>query len=85
MSFTLCRTVKGFFLSAKAQTELGILPLGFPNLDFSIMSPATSTDTSSKLADCGCPKRELPSRPDKIPFPPTEENRANIEQWILNT
>ena len=57
----ICRTVKGFFVSAKAQTELGMLPLGYPNLDFCIMSPVTSTDTSSKLADCGCPKRELPS------------------------
>ena len=40
---------------------------------------------NEKFAFCGCLKRTVPPpAPDKLPFPPTEENRIKIKEWLLD-
>ena len=37
------------------------------------------------IAPCGCPKRSNPpAPPEKIPYPPTEENREKLEDFLLD-
>ena len=38
-------------------------------------------DPDSELP-CRCPRREFVDPPDKMPYPPTEENRERLENWI---
>ena len=33
---------------------------------------------------CRCPRREFVDPPDKIPYAATEENREDLEKWIIN-
>ena len=69
----------GFYLSQAALKDLGLLPLNFP----SSVSKINSSMKAIKSAPCGCPARtSVPPRPDTIPFPPTETNRHQLEQWI---
>ena len=40
---------------------------------------------SNLTAPCDCPKRQLlPPKPKSIPFPPTDENREKLQQWLLS-
>ena len=40
---------------------------------------------SGLTAPCDCPKRQLPPpKPKSIPFPPTDENREKLQQWLLS-
>ena len=38
-------------------------------------------DPDSELP-CRCPRREFVDPPDELPYPPTEENRKKLEDWI---
>lgn len=86
-----------FFLSRGACEALGIIPPDFPTIGAHSPSEAkpvaasvdASTDSDPPVscitADCDCPRRQLPPpRPTAPPYPPTEENRGKIEEWLLN-
>ena len=67
------------FLSKQACISLGIIPSSFPTIG---ESSATNSATDTP---CNCPQRQLPPPPPTtLPFPPTEDNRDNLEKWLLN-
>ena len=77
------------FLSREACTALGIITDNFPAIGVTKSDEGISTNTvdSSKVHDisCDCPRRELPPpMPTQLPFPATEEHRADIQQYILD-
>ena len=82
--------IKGFFLSEKTQSDLGILPPSYatPNtfqIDASLNNVCTAPQNTGMAAPCGCPARTPPPpRPDHLPFPPTGENRGKFEKWLLD-
>ena len=78
------------FLSREACTTLGIITDNFPTFGDTKSDEGISTNTvdSSKVHDisCDCPSRELPPpMPTQLPFPATEEHRADIQQYILDS
>ena len=45
----------------------------------------TDAPESATSSLCTCPHREIPPpQPTKIPFPATENNRMNLQQWLLD-
>ena len=45
----------------------------------------TDAPESATSSPCTCPHREIPPpQPTKIPFPATENNRMNLQQWLLD-
>ena len=77
------------FLSREACTALGIITDNFPAIGDTKSDEGIYTNTvdSSKVHDisCDCPRRELPPpMPTQLPFPATEEHRADIQQYILD-
>ena len=78
----ISKNTKGFFLSESALKDLHLIPEDFPKSQFD--SPSSSKSCNSNIAPCGCLKRgDVPPVPEKIPFPPTAENRERIEKWLL--
>ena len=39
---------------------------------------------TGETADCGCPVRELPPKPQSLPFPATEENKEKVKQYLVD-
>ena len=69
------------YLSKNACIALQIIPESFPSVGFA-HSAAAHADHAPR---CDCPKREEPPpKPTSLPFPPSEDNRAKIEQWLLD-
>ena len=80
------KNIKGFFLSEKAQIDLGIIPVSYPTPNaVSDDSSLAATSEGQLSSPCGCPRRtEPPPPPDKMPFAPTPENREKLEKWLLD-
>lgn len=88
-------TTDKFFLSRGACEALGVIGADFPQTgprehgDDSTTNATScaSTATTSEsciTAACDCPRRQLPPPlPQAPPYPPTEENRQKIEDWLL--
>ena len=89
------RNTRGIYLSERALRDLGVVPQSFPASSLPV--PAASetashvkegtsgTTLGQKRAPCGCLERStVPLPPDKMPYPATEANREQIEQWIKN-
>ena len=82
-----------FFLSRSACEALGVIPTDFPHIGLHLQPnniPVTATtgntaaSVSCMTAACECPRRQLPPPlPASPPYPPTEENRKKIEDWLL--
>ena len=77
------------FLSREACSALGIITDSFPRIG----ETKTDIDVSTNLVGsnviqntiCECPKRELPPpMPTTLPFPATEEHRADLQEYILD-
>ena len=71
------------YLSRKGCTELQILPPSFP-----YPMPAeniNSFECHTQQTDIAKESRELPQRPSKIPYPPTEENVPKLKQFLVDT
>ena len=89
-----------FFLSKEAMVQLGIISQDFPQLGASSPMPielnchsvanqkpleSLQHGIDSPLADCGCPKRQMPPpKPEELPFPCTQENIGKMKSWLLN-
>ena len=86
----ICRDTSDFFLSRGACVELGIVPPDFPNgcqkrQSTAEVSACNVASESSMTATCDCPRRQPPPLPPKdLPFPAVEDNRENLEQWLLS-
>ena len=83
----ITKNTSGLYLSESALRDLGVVHPDFPHFQHSPPSASAETATCSSrnlhTAPCGCPVRTpVPDRPTKIPFPPTEENRHKLEEWI---
>ena len=54
------------------------------------ITSATTNQTSSMLYEtattpCNCPRRRTPPpKPTDLPFPATEDNRENLQYWLLD-
>ena len=83
----VCENVSGMYLSQSALRELDIIHETFPNSTVAATiktSTQSTVPTTVPLASCGCPLRtDCPPTPPKLPFPATEENRHDLEKWIL--
>ena len=80
--------VDDFFLSYDTMLDLGILARNFPTIGVFCQDQGTTVQaTLSTEADnvCKCPKREsVPTRPEKLPFTPSEENNGKMKEWLLD-
>lgn len=74
------------FLSKQACTALGIISNNFPTIGETLEASDTSVSPESGIIQtCNCPKRELPPPlPTRLPYPATEENRENLEKFLLS-
>ena len=76
-----------FFLSREACTDLGMISNTFPTIGETTQHDgchSTSAPESPITMACDCPKRQPPPpKPVKLPFPATEENRENLQSWLL--
>ena len=78
----ICENVKGLFLTESVQKRLGIISSSYPN----VSSACVQASGDPKIAPCGCQRRvEPPPPPEKIPFPPIEENTEKLREWIVET
>jgi len=63
-----------------------VIPDSFPDDQTSSLiyvTKVTPAETNTKLTPCGCPVRSpCPKTPRTIPFPPTEEHRLDLDNWI---
>ena len=82
------RDTHKLYLSKKACIDLGIISNQFPVANEAQSPVNKSNDNHAEIkpisiAPCGCPLRQPPPiLPAEPPFPPTEENRAKIENHI---
>ena len=83
----ITKNTSGLYLSETALRDLGLIHPEFPNVQQDL--PPTSAEaaacssTEPKTAACGCPLRTpVPDNPSNLPYPPTEENRHKLEEWI---
>ncbi|XP_048575650.1 uncharacterized protein LOC116619407 [Nematostella vectensis] len=82
------------FLSREACKDLGIISESFPTVGESLYHPTSdSAAISSNKGNtmdtpdnsCTCPRRQMPPpKPTEPPFPATEDNRANLQEWLLD-
>ncbi len=83
------------FLSKEACMALGMISSNFPMIgevsgtDESIDSTRDTSPPvpieSHPTVECECPKRSTPPPiPSELPYPPTEENRGKLEQYLLD-
>ena len=75
-----------FFLSKLACINLGIISKSFPTIGETLeASDAAPSAESAITRTCQCPKRQMPPpRPNKLPYPPTVENREKLEKYLLD-
>jgi len=73
---------ENFYLSRTVCEELNLINTSFP-------TPLTTSNNCVKIERneviaCTCPLRSKPPpMPEELPYPPTEENREKLEQWLL--
>lgn len=71
------------FLSREACVQLGIISNRFPEAQPS--QTGTAAVHGENTAPCGCPTRQSPPPPPSVlPFPPTEENRSKLQEYLLD-
>ena len=87
--------ISGLYLSEKAQIDLKMIPPSYPFCDPSQETsqvshvedplPPTGSPYNTLTAPCGCPLwQDSPPMPQELPYPPTNENHAKLEQWLLS-
>ena len=87
--------ISGLYLSGKAQIDLKMIPPSYPFCDTSQETsqvshiedplPPTGSPYNNLASPCGCPLRQdSPLMPQELPYPPTNENRVKLEQWLLS-
>ena len=80
----VAKNIHGLYLSQTAMKDPGIIPQTFPNVTDTTSVNATTTKGPHK-APCGCLLCTAPpAHPEQLPLPPTMENHAKLETWILN-
>jgi hypothetical protein len=82
-------TTDTLFLSREACSALGIIAKGFPSVGAA--SCPASTQPNGPACDyndtesCNCPQRKSPPPiPMKLPYPPTDENREKLQEYLVN-
>ena len=86
--------VNGLYLSKTACQDLKLIPPEFPSPEVihttlgscapSLESPCHG-DCNGDESSTPCPKRTVtPDRPSKIPFPPTQDNKEKLKEWMLD-
>ena len=83
-----------FYLSREALIQLGVISKNFPQIgenasagsvtdeDAAAIAPEEKDDEA--IAPCGHFTRSLPpSRPENLPFEPTDENVPQMKEWLL--
>ena len=71
------------FLSREACTALGMITKNFPSVGE--MNKEDKAAGITQHAPCDCPpRRKPPPKPTELPFPATEDNRASLQQWLLD-
>ena len=73
------------FLSKLACIRLGLISSTFPTIGETLgMSDTTVQPDPLTQEKCQCPRRTMPPPPPTtLPYPPTEENRGKLEQYLL--
>ncbi|MEO0563056.1 MAG: hypothetical protein AAF125_13190, partial [Chloroflexota bacterium] len=83
-----------FYLNKQACIALGLITPNFPTIGetnsltitstISEKKSSTNSTESSLTADCKCPRRTAPPKvPTSLPFPATTENRAKLQNYLL--
>ena len=74
------------FPRVKADTSFGwVAGVQGTSADTAIEKPCISpSDYTGKIADCGCPVREMPPEPPALPFPATEENKDKLREFLVD-
>ena len=87
----ICDRVERLYFSKKACIDVGILPKSFPfpNTEYPIANTyqiQDSPDPASSMVPVSSPiEVPLPTRPSKIPYPPTTDNIPKLKQWLLDS
>lgn len=69
------------YLSRTACEKLGIIPPDFPATMIANVEARKANDSSK---ECSCPLRQKPPKTvTSLPFPPTDDNREKLQQWLL--
>ena len=78
----ICNRIQRLYFSKAACIDVGILPANFPN---PIVIPPTHTNIAGihDTTEPDTSRNQLPERPHKIPFPPTENNVDRLKNWLL--
>ena len=91
----ITKELKKLYISKTCLMQLGCLPASWPYPPPPDMCDSVQTTThptsqphltpqGNQLAPCGCVARKsAPKPPDTLPFPATEDNRSNLEEWLL--
>ena len=81
-------TTERFFLSKQACVALEIISPSFPAVGSAHALHSDDNiipDGPTEKPQCDCPRRQAPPvRPTSPPYPPTEENRERLQQWLLD-
>ena len=79
----------GLYLSEKALSDLGLIDRRFPNIENTTHLHAAvinATKNNDNQDDCKCiPREPAPDPPKQIPYPPTEENKKKLKEWLTTT
>ncbi len=74
----------GLYLSESACKQLGIVHRSFPHCSTEAVYTAGGAVEEISKDECKCiPRTDAPERPEKIPFPPTPENRDKLKDWLV--
>ena len=79
------------FLSREACADLGMISKNFPTIGEALpvdrcleTSDEPTASESTMTPNCDCPRRQPPpSKPLAASFPLNEENRQNLEDWLI--
>ena len=75
-----------FYLSYDTMLDLGILGRNFPSIGQFRQEQVAAIMSNNSDETCHCPKRSnVPERPAKLPFSPTEDNAEKMGKWLLDT
>ena len=78
------------YLSREGCVALGLISDSFPKIGEAggLHHTGNSTPEGGQAdhvdGECQCPTRQRPpARPERLPFPGTEENRERLQQWLI--
>ena len=71
------------FLSKAACRDLELISTDFPLRRGMVAGCTATEDEEDTGLPCSCPRRSTAPPPPKLPFPPTEDNRKKLEDFIL--